>query len=304
MRALRERQRLPAYAALTLAGIFWGLGFVFGKFALADMPVPVMVTYRFAVASIALLPVALWRRNSASVRDLIVFSVAGFLYVPVQFLVQFEGLARTSVTHASLMVALVPVLLAITSSLLGNSSSGRPRWPAIGASAFGAVLVVAGPGGSSSLFGDTLVLLSLFAGIGWILMSERFMQRHDAIGSSVLVLLLGTGMLIVLESIIHPRQLLHPYSASAWLATIGSGVFSTALATVLWNVGLRSVPSSDAGVFINLEPLVGSICGVLLFGDLLGWRLIVGGCLIIAGAIAVARLSAQPASGCPSRNAA
>jgi drug/metabolite transporter (DMT)-like permease len=40
-------------------------------------------------------------------------------------------------------------------------------------------------------------------------------------------------------------------------------------------------------VFINIEPLIGAACGVLMFGDHLTAALFAGGLLIIGGSFAV-----------------
>jgi drug/metabolite transporter (DMT)-like permease len=109
------------------------------------------------------------------------------------------------------------------------------------------------------------------------------------------VLWFGTALLVAFELIVHLHDLVAAYSKTAWLATAASGVVSTTLATVFWNIGLNRIPASDAGVFINLEPLVGSLCGVALFGDRLGWPLAVGATLIIAAAAFVTRPPAEPA---------
>src|SRR5262249_54304472 len=68
---------LASYLALAAAGLFWGFGFVFGKYALADMPVAAMITYRFAIASLVLVPVLFWRRIRILPSDFFVFAVAG-----------------------------------------------------------------------------------------------------------------------------------------------------------------------------------------------------------------------------------
>jgi drug/metabolite transporter (DMT)-like permease len=54
------------------------------------------------------------------------------------------------------------------------------------------------------------------------------------------------------------------------------------------NWGLARVPASQAGVFLNFEPVVGAILGVLLLHDVLGHYSIIGGLLVIGSAIYVA----------------
>ena len=60
---------------------------------------------------------------------------------------------------------------------------------------------------------------------------------------------------------------------------------ATASTTLLWNWGLKRVPASQAGIFVNLEPLVGAILGVSLLHEVLGRIAVAGGALIIGGAV-------------------
>ena len=76
------------------------------------------------------------------------------------------------------------------------------------------------------------------------------------------------------------------YSTSAWVAVAEQGLFATASTTVLWNWGLKRVPASQAGIFVNLEPLVGAILGVsILHMKSLGRMALTGGALIIGAAL-------------------
>jgi drug/metabolite transporter (DMT)-like permease len=77
----------------------------------------------------------------------------------------------------------------------------------------------------------------------------------------------------------------HAISGRVWLALAASGVLCTASTTLLWNWGIHRVPASRAGVFLNLEPAVGSLLGIKLLGDRLGPLAWLGGALIVAAAI-------------------
>jgi drug/metabolite transporter (DMT)-like permease len=77
-------------------------------------------------------------------------------------------------------------------------------------------------------------------------------------------------------------------SIRTWLSVIASGLFATTATTYLWNWGLVRVPASQAGVFLNLEPVVGALLGVVLLQDILGPYAVVGGILVIGAAIVVA----------------
>jgi drug/metabolite transporter (DMT)-like permease len=53
----------------------------------------------------------------------------------------------------------------------------------------------------------------------------------------------------------------------------------------LWNWGIHHVPASRAGVFLNIEPVMGSVLGVQLLGEHLGPFAWFGGALILGAAI-------------------
>jgi drug/metabolite transporter (DMT)-like permease len=74
-------------------------------------------------------------------------------------------------------------------------------------------------------------------------------------------------------------------SLKAWLALAASGVLCTATTTLLWNWGMTQVPASQAGVLLNMEPLMGSILGVVVLGERLGPGAWAGGGMILAAAV-------------------
>lgn len=276
--------------ALATAGCLWGTGFYFGKIALTEMPVASMVLFRFAFASAGLLPVIFWDRPYFDEIEWVWIFGASVLGVPVQYLVQFKGLALTSVSHASLMVGTLPMLLALAAVVFAGEQLHFGGWVALAGSTFGAVLIALskkkGSGGApSSTQGDLLVVLSMFAAIGWILISKRLMRRHSPLMVTACVFWIGTILLaIVVMTTSGGVPSLH-YSTRAWIAVAEQGLFATASTTALWNWGLKQVPASEAGVFVNLEPLVGAILGVTLLHEALGSMALAGGALIIVGAV-------------------
>src|SRR6202021_181334 len=104
--------RFLGYGACALAGTLWGTGFYWGRLALNEMSVEHMVLYRFLFACLGMTPVLLTHRVRLTASELRTLLLAAFFGIPVQFLLQFHGLALTTVSHASLMVGVMPVMLA------------------------------------------------------------------------------------------------------------------------------------------------------------------------------------------------
>lgn len=286
---LHRYGRVIPILALATAGSLWGTGFFFGKIALSEMPVGTMVLFRLLFACVGLLPFLFFKRARFTGKEWGWVLAAAVFGVPVQFLVQFKGLSLTTVSHASLMVGTLPIFLAIAAVLFSGERLRFGGWVALVASSAGAGMIAlsgkdATDTAQASVEGDLLVVLSMFAAIAWILICKRLMRRHSAVMVTAFVYWIGTAILAAMVTSISGVPSAQ-YSAKAWFAVAEQGILVTAGTTVLWNWGLKRVPASQAGVFVNLEPLVGSILGVSVLREVLGRMALGGGALIIAGAV-------------------
>ena len=142
-----------------------------------------------------------------------------------------------------------------------------------------------GHAGEASLHGDLLIVASLGIALFWLLINKRLMEQHSHIVVSAYGLALGTLMLMIWVPSRYGLPPVAHISLKAWLALIGSGVLCAATSTLLWNWGMTQVPASQAGVLLNMEPLVGSLLGVLVLGEQLGPGAWAGGALILTAAV-------------------
>jgi len=275
-----------AFLALAAAGLFWGLGFPLGKLALREVQPAHMVLLRFAVASLVALPFALVPREARALFRSPPVLLAGACY-GIAFIVQFEGLAGVTVTLAALLVGAMPALIAVAAHLMGERVS-RASWTGVAAATLGAALIAGKPGGAGSAIGIVLSLLSLLIFLAWLLALKRVPATRAAMAVPAVTLVVATATVLPVALLLHgaPPLALGPV---AWSGIVGQGLLSTFLATAAWQYGATRVDSASAGVFINIEPLVGALIGIGLFGDPAGWPLLLGGVLIVAGSIVVVR---------------
>lgn len=283
--------------SLAAAGCLWGTGFLFGKIAFAEMNVFENCGYRFIFGSLGLLPI-LWKRpprfrGRHAWMLLLVASVVG---VPVQFLMQFKGLQLTTVSHAALIVGILPVLLALSSAALFKDKLKGYEYGLMVLSALGAVLIAfsrrSAGGPQPTITGDLLVFVSMFAALVMILISKRLMADYGSLQVTAAMLVIGTLILLAWTEVTHPVRA--HFSPRVWLAVIAQGVLATTGAYVFWNWGLARVPAARAGVFLNLEPLIGTILGIAILHERLGAFGLLGGALIL---ISAAYFSRRPQGG-------
>jgi len=287
--AVLEKRRTLGFAACAVASCFWGCGFFFGKIALAEMSFAHMVLYRFLFAIVVLLPLLVTHRPGLNRKEWGLLAVASFLGVPLQFLIQFYALSITTVSHAALMVGTMPVILAVGAALYAHERMDRVGWIAMAGSTCGAGLIALSGGrhaaDGATLAGDMLVVVSLLIALFWILLNKQLVERHSPVVVTAYGLVMGTAMLIIWVPLRYGMPPVAGVSLKAWLALAGSGVLCTATTTLLWNWGMTQVPASQAGVLLNMEPLIGSLLGVLVLGERLGPSAWLGGGLILGSAI-------------------
>jgi drug/metabolite transporter (DMT)-like permease len=277
------RKSLP-FLLLTLAGICWGLGFPLGKVVLRETDASQVVLLRFAAASVIALPFALRRPEARALFRSPAVLIAGALY-GVAFIVQFEALARTSVALSALLVGALPALIALVAPLLGERVS-RTSWAGVAAATLGAALIAGRPQGAGTPLGVALALASLLIFLGWLVVLRRAPPSPTPMALPSVAVIVATATILPIALILHgPPRL--DLSAAAWAGILGQGLFSTWMATAAWQIGSARVSSASAGVFINIEPVMGATLGVLMFGDRLTPALLAGGLLILGGSFAV-----------------
>ncbi|HXC25634.1 MAG TPA: EamA family transporter [Gemmatimonadaceae bacterium] len=259
--------RTLAFAALAIAGSVWGTGFLFCKIALTQLSVGHMLFYRLLFALVGFLPLVFIYPVHFRAKDWGQLLLASFLGIPCMFLIQFEGLARTTVSQAALMVGTAPVMLVLGAALIFREKIGLTVWLSLAASTLG-VLLVLHPNSATptttvtdtpSVIGDLLVIASLVGGTGWVLISKHLTKRYPPIA----------------------------LTTTTWFALIGAGLLSTVLTTLLWNWGLTHVQASHAAIFLNFEPIIGATLGVLLLHEPFGIWTVVGGTLIVGAAAVI-----------------
>ena len=285
--SIRRRNRL-AVAAFIVSGVLWGAGFPFGKYAFAQLGPAHVVLFRFVMATAVMVPIAWAQGVRPARRDLPLFVVAGVVTVPVTYLLQFAGLTLTTAASASLVMGATPPLLALAAVATRGERLGVGGWIAVALSSVGVLLVVGQPNGGHSWVGDFLVFLAAVAVVGAVLMTKDLVGRYPALAATTYIIAFGTITLAPVALLWEGLPSLH-LSAQVWGSVLLLGLGSTALANLLYNWGLAHFDASRAGVYLNVEPLVGALLGVTMLGEQLGPSAALGGALIVGTALYISR---------------
>jgi drug/metabolite transporter (DMT)-like permease len=147
------------------------------------------------------------------------------------------------------------------------------------------------------------VLLSVKLSASFIVVQPTLLHGRDP--AAVTAVQLGAGGLAALPvAIVLEGAPPAPATAGPPVAVLALAVTGTALAFWLFAWAQSRVAAEFASAFVNLEPLVGALTGVVAFGDAFGAAQLAGGTAILAGiALGAAprrRRRGRPDRPCPS----
>jgi drug/metabolite transporter (DMT)-like permease len=278
--------------------LFWGLSFVSSKIILnTGVPQMTMVCIRFVIATVLLNLFLKKLDPSARLRkkDILPLAVSGFFGVTVYFFFESRGIKLTSASHASLIIAVIPVITVLAEALFFRTRISWLTGIGVVLSVVGVVFVVERPGagaaGSVSLVGDLFMFGACISWVVYIILSKNLHRRLSDHPITAYQSLFGTAFLIPL-ALFEARQWV-PITLSAGLNLAYLAVFCSALANFLYVYALSRLGPIAVSPYVNLIPVVGVLGGVVLLGETIVWSQVAGGLVILCGVLLVSR--SQPA---------
>jgi len=271
--------RRRTFAALVSAGLLWGTTVPLSKLALHWMPPGWLTFVRFTVAAGLLLPAARHQLR-AVLRPAVLAS--GALGYGATVLVQNAGITRTSVTHAALLIGAVPVMVAIIAAVWHRTVARPVAWAGFALSLAGVGLVTGGHGGGASTAGDALVLVSLLFSATFTVVQTRLLAGRDPVATTA-VQFLGAALAVLPFAAVTEPWPAVPVAPGPLLAIGALAAGGTLLPFALFAYAQSRVPAEVAGAFLNIEPFVGAVAGVVFFGNPAGLGQLAGGVAVLGG---------------------
>jgi drug/metabolite transporter (DMT)-like permease len=278
--------------ALSLMVLVWGVNFAVVKHALADIQPLAFNAMRFAIASVLVLGV-LRARGELSLPDradiprVVALGLLGNVIYQMCFIL---GLNRTAAGHASLILALTPIMTAFLSMLTGHERPGPRTWGGASLSILG-IALVSGAGmrveGTTALVGDAILVTACVAWATYTVGARPIVRRYGSVRTTAWTLWTGAVGLIVLGTPSLLRQEWKGVSPAAWGGLLFSATFAIGLAYLIWYRGVERIGNTRTAIFSNLTPVVALFAGVVLLNEapstlaLLGAALTLGGVMIV-----------------------
>jgi drug/metabolite transporter (DMT)-like permease len=281
---------------MLLVCLIWGVNFSVTKLAIGQIPALPFTAIRFAVASLLLWSIVRVTEgpatfSSGDVRRLIVLGVVGNTLYQLAFIL---GLARTTASNSSLILATVPTVVAVFAWMLGLERVTRRMWAGIGLGTLGVVLVIATSGiefSARTLGGDLLTVLAVLFWAGYTVGLRGLPEGLSPLRVTTVTTIAGTpGLLLAgLPGLLVMRWGAVP--ATAWWALAYATVLSLVVAYILWNRSVKEVGGTRTAIYMCVTPLVAVGAAWVMLGE--HARPLQGiGAVMIIGGVLLTRLQA------------
>ncbi len=287
--------------SLVLATAFWGVATVISKELLATVP-PITVLVLQLTPSVLVLWLIVLAKGMEPVRWRAVLPLAmiGLLNPGFSYTLSMLGLTKTTASVATLLWAAEPALIVIMAWLMLREAI-TIRLVAFTATAACGVLLVSGLLSTGvpvtgSGYGAVLILGGVLCCALYTVVSRSIAVTFDPLLTVALQQTVG----LVWAVAIWPLELkgagvdrLLLLSPGEVLGGAISGLMYYAAAFWLYLNGLRSVPASTAGIFINLTPVFGVATAYVFLGERLAQIQWVGAVIILVSVVVLLTGSAS-----------
>jgi drug/metabolite transporter (DMT)-like permease len=276
-----------------LLSVVTALGFsslsILGKLGQnAHMPSSSLLFWRFLIAGL-ILTAFNWRLQ-VSLRSRILMFGFGIVYF-VQTNMYFAALERISAGTSSLLLYLAPAFVVLYQRIFFGKHPKLEQVLAIGLSLVGLIVIIGLPSEQDKdLIGVLIGMATGAAYAGYLVASEKFLSKLPAFTISAhtsLATALGFALLGASNNTLRL-----PNSSLEWSLVAGMVVFPTLIAIPAMFAAIGKIGASQAAILFTLEPAFVVLLAALLLNEPLGLSQLLGGGLILAGAI-LAQLPGQ-----------
>ncbi|MCD8316727.1 MAG: DMT family transporter, partial [Eggerthellaceae bacterium] len=280
---MKRERTLPQIAYklfIIIATLIWGLAFVVMKDAVDVLGPAWLIGVRFALTGIILGIIFFRHLKLAFTKPYLIYgTILGILNF-LAFWIQTVGLAYTTPGKNAFLTATYVIFVPF---IYWAIAKRRPK----AANIVAAVLCVCGMGfvtlGTSDSgvgFGDLMTIVSAVFFGSHIVCVSRYCEGRDILSLTLIQFFVGGILGIVIGAFTEPFPTAAVFSADFLFNLAYIVIFASCIALVIQNIALAHVPPAQASLFLSLEAVFGVIFSIILYGEALTLRLVVGFALI------------------------
>ena len=274
-------------ALVVLSSISFGAMAFFARLAYAEDVTPVSLLFlRFTLASLIMLGIAWMRREPfPRGRVLLGFALMGGVGYVGQSLSFFTALTMANAGLVALLLYLYPAIVAILSAIFRGERLTGYRIFAVALALVGTAVTV-GPQLDARPLGVVLGISAALIYSVYIMVGTKLLRAAAPIASSAVIM---SAAALVFGGLAAVQGVTFPTGLGGWIGIVGVAIVATVIAVTTFLIGLQIIGPTRASVLSTFEPVTTVVLAALLLGEPIGLWTAVGGVLILAGAVMLAR---------------
>lgn len=286
-----------AYLCHIGRSLIYGSTLLFTSHLLKTMGVFDVLALRFLLGTICFLLLAAFRvvRVSFKGKHLLMLVLLSLLEPIADFILETVGLQGITTSLAGILAAVSPVGVVILETLLlGERINGQQRlFLALGIIGTVITSALSVGGGQNTWWGILCMFGSYTFGAMFCVVSRKASAEFTSVEMTFFITAVGAAVFNGISLTQHLRAgTLNQYFAPLldWKNLVGLlflGIGSSVLATIMNTYALARVQASHLSVLGGLTTIISVVLGVTVNHEQLRWYHIVGGILILTGAIGV-----------------
>ena len=293
------RRRPDIGLLLLLTPVLWGATFPAAKLGFKVIGVyPFMAWTRTVGFVTILLAIPLVARRDlrlASLRRVLLPGLVLGFFIFVAYVLQSEGLARTTATNAGFITGLYVVFVPLLGLVLFRHGVRPEIWAAVAISVVGLTLLSIPALDDVRLrFGDVLVLLSAVAWAAHVVAIGRLVGRHPSMLLSLSQMGWAAALHVTASVVLGHGLQAGDALREAWVLLVVTGVLGSGVAYTLQVLAQSEMSAARAVVILAGESVAAAAFSAIWLGERLLAHQWVGALLVLA-AMAVSELFARRA---------
>ena len=264
-----------------------GINFSAVKGALIDFSPLSFNAIRFGTSSLILLSLLWIRERSLSIRrkDLGYFVMLGLIGNTAYQLFFINGIALTTATNSSLIIATTPIFIVLFSAALHVEKITSRIVQGVILSFVGIVMIILGSGKALSFtdqswIGDLLTVANPICWGSYTVLSKPMLKEYSPLKLTAVTMAIGAVPLILISTPSLSTENLAAISTNSWLSLAFSACFAIAIGYVLWYTGVNRIGTSRTALYENLVTVFAVASAWVLLSESMTAIQIIGAVLV------------------------
>lgn len=250
------------------AGVLWGIISIFIKSLTASGASLIQILTIRALLSTLILFVFLLLTDKSLLRidlkDIWMFIGTGIISFTLFSLCYFFTILESGASVAVVLLYTSPIFVLVLSAILFHEKITLLKGIALVLTFCGCILTAGLIGGSHAITIKGFII-GLCAGLGYALYSIFSRIALKKYRTMTIIFYTFLFSAIVLTPFGHLGKLTNQFSGTLILSSLGISIFGTVLPYIFYTYGLKGLETGKAALFVTIEPLVGTLLGLLVY---------------------------------------